>query len=62
LLICIHRTASQHDAIIAGFLCANVLAHEHQELSRFSPVLAMCPWPSASRCLNGCASSLAPRR
>lgn len=38
LLVCINRTASQHDAIIAaGILCVNVLAHEHQELS---PVFA----------------------
>src|ERR1700722_1467533 len=38
LLVCINRTASQHDTIIdAGFLCVNVLAHEHQELS---PVFA----------------------
>lgn len=34
LLVCVNKTASQHDAILtAGFLCVNVLAHEHQELS-----------------------------
>jgi flavin reductase len=34
LLVCINRTASQHDAIKAnGILCVNVLSHEHQELS-----------------------------
>jgi flavin reductase len=38
LLVCINRNASQHDAIkAAGFLCVNVLSHEHQELS---PVFA----------------------
>jgi len=38
LLVCVNRNASQHDAMkAAGFLCVNVLAHEHQELS---PVFA----------------------
>lgn len=38
LLVCINKTASQHDAVLgAGFLCVNVLAHEHEELS---PVFA----------------------
>lgn len=38
LLVCINRSAGQHDVILAaGFLCVNVLAHEHQELS---PVFA----------------------
>ena len=38
LLVCVNKNASQHDAIIAaGFLCVNVLAHEHEELS---PVFA----------------------
>ncbi|GLR65608.1 FMN reductase (NADH) RutF [Acidocella aquatica] len=34
LLVCVNKNASQHDAILAaGFLCVNVLTHEHQELS-----------------------------
>jgi flavin reductase len=34
LLVCVNKNASQHDALLAaGFLCVNVLAHEHQELS-----------------------------
>ncbi len=38
LLVCINRHASLHDAITtAGFLCVNVLSHEHQGLS---PVFA----------------------
>lgn len=38
LLVCINKTASQHDAVLgAGFLCVNVLGHEHEELS---PVFA----------------------
>ena len=34
LLVCINKTASQHDYIKStGILCVNVLAHEHEELS-----------------------------
>jgi flavin reductase len=35
LLVCLNRTASVHPAISANsVLCVNVLAHDHQELSR----------------------------
>lgn len=38
LLVCINKNASQHDNVLAaGFLCVNVLSHEHEELS---PVFA----------------------
>jgi flavin reductase len=34
LLVCINRQASLHHAVTtAGFLCVNVLSHEHQDLS-----------------------------
>jgi flavin reductase len=46
LLVCINRTASQHDAIIAsGILCVNVLAHEHQELSPVFAGIGNVPMP-----------------